>query len=235
MTATHRRGFFGRMFGGVVALAAPMVGIRSASAAQPDAPGEWIKEVTGANRSFFDFPRHSNGVGLLHILNYLNTYAAVYKAAPGKVGAVGTFYGIGGGASISLAFNDAMWAKYGLGEYTGMKDTAGKPYARNPFHRPTKDEVHLLMAAMQTPTIPMFADVMPALGIESLQKMGTKFLLCANALGAWTAEFEVRGKGKAADIDRELRANLLPGVTIVPAMVIAIEQAQEAGIAYNRQ
>jgi hypothetical protein len=28
---------------------------------------------------------------------------------------------------------------------------------------------------------------------------------------------------------------VLPGVTIVPAMVIAIEKAQEAGIRYNRQ
>ena len=35
--------------------------------------------------------------------------------------------------------------------------------------------------------------------------------------------------------EKELRANLLPGVTIVPAMVIAIEKAQEAGIRYNRQ
>jgi len=70
---------------------------------------------------------------------------------------------------------------------------------------------------------------------ESLQKMGAKFLLCANALGIWCLELEARGKGKAADIEKELRANLLPGVTIVPAMVIAIEKAQEAGIRYNRQ
>lgn len=235
MTDTHRRGFFGRLFGAAAALAGAVAGTRDATAAQGGGPDEWIKEVKGTHRTFFDFPRHSNGVGLLHVLNYLNTYAAAYKSAPGTVGAVGTFYGIGGGASISLAFNDAMWAKFGLGEYTGMKDASGKPYMRNPFHRPTKDEVHLLMQAMQTPTIPMFADVMPALGIESLQRMGTKFLICANALGAWCAEFEARGKGKAADIDRELRANLLPGVSIVPAMVIAIEQAQAAGIAYNRQ
>jgi intracellular sulfur oxidation DsrE/DsrF family protein len=73
------------------------------------------------------------------------------------------------------------------------------------------------------------------LGIESLQKIGARFLLCANALGIWCLELEARGKGKASDIDKELRANLLPGVTIVPAMVIAIEKAQEAGIKYNRQ
>jgi hypothetical protein len=62
--------------------------------------------------------------------------------------------------------------------------------------------------------------------------MGAKFVLCANALGL-VSELEP-GQG-AQEIDTELRANLLPGVTIVPAMVIAIEKAQEAGIRYNRQ
>jgi hypothetical protein len=62
-----------------------------------------------------------------------------------------------------------------------------------------------------------------------------KFLLCANALGGWCLELEARGKGQAADIEKDLRANLIPGVTIVPAMVIAIEQAQAVGIRYNRQ
>jgi len=172
---------------------------------------------------------------VLPILNYLRTHSAPYKAGPGQLAAVSSFYGIGPGASISLPFNDAMWAKYGLGEYTGLKDAAGKPYARNPFHRPTAGELHLLMQAMQTPTIPMFAGAMPALGIESLQKMGTKFLMCNNAFGAWCAELEARGKGNAAALQKELGANLLPGVTVVPAMVIAIDQAQAAGIAYNRQ
>ena len=34
------------------------------------------------------------------------------------------------------------------------------------------------------------------MGIESLQKMGTKFILCANALGIWCLELEARGKGQ---------------------------------------
>jgi len=91
------------------------------------------------------------------------------------------------------------------------------------------------MQAYGSPMIPALADAIPAFGIESLQKMGTKFVLCANALGIWCLELEARGKGTAQAIDQELRANLLPGVTIVPAMVIAIERAQQAGIKYNRQ
>jgi intracellular sulfur oxidation DsrE/DsrF family protein len=196
---------------------------------------DWIKEVRGNHRCLFDFPQHRNGYGLLHILNYLNTYSTVYKTAPDQVGAVGTFYSAGRQASIPLAFNDAIWARYDLGAYTGLKDAEGKAYTRNVFNRPTTKDLHLLMQAIDSPMIPALADAIPALGIENLQKMGTKFILCANALGIWCLELEARGKGKAQDIEMELRANLLPGVTIVPAMVIAIEKAQEAGIRYNRQ
>jgi hypothetical protein len=231
---SHRRSFLGRMFGAVVAASLPSVGTRTA-AAQESGPDDWIKEVKGTHRCLFDFPQHKNGFPQLHIFNYLNTYSAAYKAPAGQAGAVGTFYGMGTQASIPLAFNDAMWAKYALGEYTSLKDATGKPYTRNVYNRPTKDDLHLLMQGLQTPTIPALAELVPALGIENLQKMGTKFLLCANALGGWCLELEARGKGKAADIEKDLRANVLPGVTIVPAMVIAIEKAQEAGIRYNRQ
>jgi hypothetical protein len=231
---THRRRFLGRMFGAAAAASLSLSGTRAA-AARESGPDDWIREVRGTHRCLFDFPQHKNGFGLLHILNYLNTYTAAYKTAPGEVGAVGTFYSAGSQASIPLAFNDAMWAKYELGAYTGLKDAAGKVYTRNVFNRPTTNDLHLLMQAIDSPMIPALADAIPALGIESLQKMGAKFILCANALGIWCLELEARGKGKAEDIEKDLRANLLPGVTIVPAMVIAIEKAQAAGIKYNRQ
>ena len=232
--ATQRRGFLGRMFGAAAVASFPL-DVTRATAAPDASPDDWMREVRGTHRCMFDFPQHRNGLPLLHILNYLSTYAAVYKVAAGQVGAVGTFYGLGGQASISLAFNDAMWKKYGLGEYTALKDAAGKPYTRNVLARPTKDDLHVLIQVIQSPTIPALAETMPGIGIENLQKMGAKFLLCANALGGWCLELEARGKGKAPDIEKELRANLLPGIAIVPAMVIAIEKAQEAGIRYNRQ
>jgi hypothetical protein len=232
---TERRGFLARVFGASAATALSAIGVGSAEAQQASGPDAWLNNVKGAHRSFFDFPQHKNGVPLLHILNYLNTYQAAYKTAAGQVSAVGTFYGIGTQSSIPLGFNDAIWAKYAIGEYLGLKDSSGQAYTRNLFHRPTKNELHILMQATQTPTIPGFADAMPAMGIESLQKMGTTFLMCANALDGWCQELEARGKGKAAELQKELRSNLLPGVTIIPAMVIAIELAQNAGIRYNRQ
>jgi hypothetical protein len=233
---THRRGFLGRIFGTAAALsvtsAARLAEAAQASGAGPD---DWVKGVKGTHRCLFDFPQHKNGMPLLHIANYLGTYSGPYKAAPGEAAAVGTFYGLGGQSSIPMAFNDAIWAKYSLGEYTGLKDAADKPYTHNVFNKPTGNDLHVLMQAIQSPKIPLLEGAMPGIGIENLQKMGTTFLLCANAFGAWCAELEARGKGKAAALDAELRAGLLPGVIIVPAMVIAIEKAQGAGISYNRQ
>src|SRR3954471_17269300 len=104
----ERRRFVGQSVGAAaaagIALAAPQ-----AEAAVETAADDWISEVKGTHRCLFDFPQHKNGFPLLHILNYLNTYATAYKTAPGQVGAVGTFYSAGSQASIPLAFNDSIW------------------------------------------------------------------------------------------------------------------------------
>jgi len=148
---------------------------------------------------------------------------------------VASLYGVGGGSSISMGFDDFIWQKYGLGEYAGLRDANGQAYTRNVFNSPTAADAHLLATAMSVPPLAPFGGAIVGCGIPNLQSMGTKFLMCNNALGAWTFELEARGKGAQTAIDAELRAHLLPGVTIVPAMVIAIEKAQAAGIAYNKQ
>jgi intracellular sulfur oxidation DsrE/DsrF family protein len=82
----------------------------------------------------------------------------------------------------------------------------------------------------------LFGGAMAQAGIESLQKAGVTFLMCNNAFMAWVGFISGNGtKGNPATIERDIRANLLPGVITVPAMVIAIEKAQGKGIAYNRQ
>src|SRR5262245_29980789 len=97
---TPRRRFLGGMLSAAAAAGVSMASAR-ASAAESGAD-DWIAEVKGTHRCLFDFPQHNNAMPLLHILNYINTYASAYKAAPGEVGAVGTFYSAGRKASISL-------------------------------------------------------------------------------------------------------------------------------------
>ena len=76
---------------------------------------------------------------------------------------------------------------------------------------------------------------MAAGSLENLQKLGTTVIMCNNAFMAWVGFLAGKGLGTAADIEKELRANLVPGAVTVPAMVIAIEKAQGKGIAYNKQ
>jgi intracellular sulfur oxidation DsrE/DsrF family protein len=232
---TPRRSFLGGLFAATAAaVSLPLTGLRAESAPHQGGTA-WMNDVKGTHRCFFDFPQHKNGFPLLHILNYINTYSAAMGAKPGDVGAVGSFYSFGAGASIGMSVDDEMWAKYGLGEYFGLKDANGRAYTRNVFNSPTADDRHLFSQALNSPDLPMFGGAIVAAGIKSLQGMGAKFLLCNNALNGWTFDLEARGKGAQADILKDLTAHVLPGVTIVPAMVIAIEQAQTAGIAYNKQ
>lgn len=235
MPSTPRRSFIGALAATAAAVSLPGRASRVLAAQMAGDHESWISEVKGTHRCLFDFPGHNMGFGLVHIFNYVNTYSAAYGAGAGDVGTVGTFYGMGPGSSIAMGFNDAMWTKYQLSEYLGIRDANGSAYTRNVFHRPTAADSHILDAAIKSPALPIFKDLIVGAGIENLQQLGTKFIMCNNALGGWAVELETRGKGSAAAIGADLRANVLPGVTIVPAMVIAIEKAQQAGIAYNRQ
>ena len=229
--ATPRRNFLGRMAAAAVAGGLPWSAGHTAAAATQD----WTSEVGGSHKCFFDFPNHKLSFPLVHIFNYINTYASAYGVGNEEVGTVGTFYGGGPASSIFMGFNDEIWSRYNVGDYAGLDDSDGRPYTRNVFNRPTSDDSVLLAKGLQSPNFAALEGAMPLVGIENLQNLGTKFIMCNNALNSWVVELEARGKGTAADIDAALRANLLPGVTIVPAMVIAIEQAQQAGIAYNKQ
>ena len=68
-----------------------------------------------------------------------------------------------------------------------------------------------------------------------MSKRGATFILCNNALTIFSGMLAEK-RGLPADVVyADLKANILPGVTLVPGMVVAIEKAQGRGIAYHRQ
>ncbi len=224
---THRRGFLGGLAAATLATGLPWADLAAAptpmrsGSANPDA---WLDRMTGKHRCLFDFPEHGAGLPLLHMLNYVSTYQRAYNVPAREVNAVGTLYFAGPTASLPLAFNDAMWAKYKFGETLNLTDPkTGRPSVRNMFHRP------------QAGDPVFFGGAYLAAGMESLVGMGCVFLLCENALAFWVSEFATAGLGTAEAINAELRANMVPGVMPVPAMVIAIEKGQQKGVAYNKQ
>jgi intracellular sulfur oxidation DsrE/DsrF family protein len=75
----------------------------------------------------------------------------------------------------------------------------------------------------------------PAASIESLQKRGATFILCNNALTIYSSRVAAARNLDPARVYEEMKANILPNVTLVPAMVIAIDRAQQRGISYHKQ
>ena len=216
---TPRRGFLGRI--AAVAAAAGVSSMPQVLRAETaPAEDEWLEKLKGKNRQFFDFPAHGDGLPLVHILNFYNTLNTAYGVKDSDINGVGTFYGVPN-ASIMFGFNDAMWAKYNLGAAIKFNDyKTGQPATRNVWR--TDPQILGMMVAQ------------PA-SIESLQKRGAVFLLCNNALNIWAGVLAQASKMETPAVLADLKANMLPGVVLVPGMVVAIQKAQDKGIAYNRQ
>lgn len=199
----------------VAAIIVPTLMARHTSeevAADPDA---WLDAIRAPNRMLFDANAAGGGIPLVHVMNYYDTFNKAYGVADQDVDAVFTFYG-----QITLhGLNDAMWAKYRLGEFLNEKDAAGALLVANPWRT--------------SPTIMGMA--MPAASIEGLQRRGTTFILCNNALTIFAGRVAAARGLDATAVYEEMKANVLPNVTMVPAMVIAIDRAQQRGIAYHRQ
>lgn len=186
---------------------------RSTAAAKPT--DAWLKGLKGKHRQLFDTPAPAGGIPLVHILNYYDTYNRAYGVKDADIDAVGTFYG----ATTFYGVNDAMWTKYRIGEFLEVNDAEQKPATANPWR--------------SSPVI--VGMPMPQASIESLQKRGATFILCDNALTFFAGRLAQARDLDARTVYADLKANILPGVELVPGMVIAINQAHEAGVSYFRQ
>lgn len=221
--STHRRGFLGRAAASIVgALSVPKL-LEGSTRVQGSDPDAWLGRLTAPHRCLFDSPKHGDGLPQIHVFNYINTYKQAYNVPNTSINTVFTCYGPPGPSTMAAAWNDAMWAKYKLGEQIGLKDSSGQFVTNNVFFRPKAGDPVLFNGAIAVA------------GLENLQKLGTTVIMCNNAFMAWVGYLAGKGFGTAVDIEKEVRANLIPGTVTVPAMVIAIEKAQSKGIAYNKQ
>jgi intracellular sulfur oxidation DsrE/DsrF family protein len=194
---------------------APDVAARSAADSPAVSHEGWLDALTGSHRQLFDSPAPSGGIMLVHMMNYYDTYNAAYKVPDSDINAIGTFYG----ATTFHGLNDTMWAKYRLGEFLAGIGADVAPAVANPWR-----------------TAPQVLGMtLPQASIESLQRRGATFIICNNALQIFAGLVAQQQGLDAAAVYQDMKANILPGVTLVPAMVIAIEKAQEAGFTYQRQ
>jgi hypothetical protein len=206
-----------------VTVAAARVGTAAAEPAKvlsvshgPKEPSnKWLEGLTAKHKQFFDAPTTNGGVPLVHVMNYYDTYNKAFNVKDADIDAVLTFYG----ATTFYGLNDAAWAKYQIGEFLETNDATGKPATANPWR-----------------TAPVVLGMtLPQASLESLHKRGATLILCNNALTIFSALLaQKRGLDPKA-VYEDMKANILPEVDLVPGMVVAIEQAQRAGLSYHRQ
>ena len=210
-----------------VSIAAARVGVAAAEPAKaltkglttsrgPKEPSnKWLEGLTAKHKQFFDAPTANGGVPLVHVMNYYDTYNKAFNVKDADIDAVLTFYG----ATTFYGLNDAAWAKYQIGEFLETNDATGKPATANPWRA--------------APVV--LGMTLPQASLESLHKRGATLILCNNALTIFSALLaQKRGLDPNA-VYQDMKANILPEVDLVPGMVIAVEQAQRAGLSYHRQ
>lgn len=225
--ATNRRGFVERVATGALAIGvgagapATVFALTSSNdtavAVKPDS--SWLNGIKGNHAQIFDMPAPNGAFPLFHVRNYMQTYKDTYGLTYPHVVSIVSLYGM----TVPLAFNDKAWAKYGFGAATQTTDRATKaPAVRNVF------------VTAEGGIVPGSAaiDIPGDASISALQSVGTRFILCNNAFNFWTMRLAAGMGGNAKDIRADLEANMVPHITIVPAMVIAFNQAQAAGASY---
>lgn len=213
--STPRRGFLARL--SAAAAAASGLGIFTAArdAVAAEAPDEaWLRALTGKHKTAFDVETHKNGNALAQAKNFLDAWKREYDLAPPAVNLVMGVRGTG----IPIVLDDALWAKYRLGEQYGITDPVTKqPAVRNPFIA-ANVQPNGLVTKEQT--------------VEALVERGVTFLVCRNTLAGATRKLVAAGLGTTAQVRGALDGGIIPNVTVVPAMVIAFTQMQQRGVAY---
>jgi intracellular sulfur oxidation DsrE/DsrF family protein len=172
-----------------------------------DSPHDrWLDELQGTHRQFFHII-NPGPTSLLPVSKFSPTYVEAYGIAASDVNAVVGLMG----PAIALGMNDDLWARYPLGTIASFTDPAtGQRATTNPLASGTD------------------------FSVTALQQAGVKFLVCNNTMRFMASTLARQLESTADAVYDDFRAGLLPGMIVVPGMVIAVNRAQERGMTYIR-
>jgi intracellular sulfur oxidation DsrE/DsrF family protein len=214
----YRRGFLGRLAATAAAGVAGLTPLRLE--AQPSASREpafsgadasfetWLNRITGKHKMLFDAPAVNGGMPVVWPRVWLNGNNENYGTKDGENSAVIVLRH----SAIPIAMQDALWAKYKLGEVFNIKD-GETPSVRNTFAK-----------VMPLP--------LPGTGLEALIASGAQVGCCNVALTVYSGMVAQKMSMDAAAVKAEWVAGLIPGVQVVPSGVLAVARAQEKGCVY---
>lgn len=227
-----RRRFVGSLIGGAAALAAsPLLPLTEAAAQAGAAPQQtawdmsWVDRLTGPHRMVFDAPEIAGGVVLHQARSWMAGHTEIYGAKDAEMHAVLVIRH----SAVPMVMPDSYWEKYDIAamiqESTKaaepLKDpTTGEPTKRNPWINYKQGDRHWT--------------TWPDAGLDTLIGRGAIVLACNLALRGMAGQFARKDGRPSAEVFAELRASLLPGVTVMPNGIFATGRAQAAGCGYIR-
>jgi hypothetical protein len=221
-----RREFLGQIAGGAAAfagfgLAFPAIARADEQPAPTLAPtGEfddsWTKKLDGRKlRTVFDAPQINSALALHQANAVLDGYRDVVGIAEKDLGLVVVLRH----RAVPMAFNDFIWEKYNAGESLKLSDPGtGEPAKRNPFLNVSKDDKKGLVG--------------PETSLRGLYDRGVIFLGCNNAAMGWANMLAKKAGTNVDDVKAELKANLIPGMTLLPTGIFAVVRAMNIGCSY---
>jgi intracellular sulfur oxidation DsrE/DsrF family protein len=175
----------------------------------------WIARLTPAQfRVVFNVSDISDGAVLSYASAFLDHFHEVHATSDAQTQPVAVFRRLG----TPIAFNDEMWDRYSIGADRKLMDPVTRaPARRNVFWKAPAG------ASSDAGTGPK---------LETLHARGMISLVCNIALENWGRSLAEQVKRDAGDVIRDLKANLVPGATLVPSGIYALIRAQNAGCAY---
>ena len=209
-TPSRRREFLAQVGAGTVALLGTpaLLGAEALLSAAP-MDDKWVDNLKGRYRQYYDATTVNGGFALAYAMNWMDTMKTAYNVTDKDLSAVVGFRHF----SIPIAYNDATWAKYKLGEFAQLNDPkTNAPATRNIYLNPKQGDL-------------MF----PGMAIDKLAPRGVTFVVCNVAhtvvSGLLGQKIGVSAEVAKADFDK----GLLPGFSLVGSGVLAVHRAQEKG------
>jgi hypothetical protein len=203
---TPRRGFLRRMgSAAVLGLAGLMPGALSARAASTRSDGpDWPGPLKGRHRQVVDAYEPNSGFPLA----FAHTFLAPNESATAVI--------VLRHGAFPIALNDAMWAKYKIGETFKIIDPETKaPAVKNPFFHPKPGVL-----------------IVDDMALDRLLAKGVVVGGCNVALQVQSKMLAGNAGVSAEEAAKEWAANVIPGITIIPSGTWGVNRAQERGCTY---
>ena len=209
-----RRAFLGKLAAGAAGLSfAAAIDPREAwattfpnGAAAPD-PEHWLDGLKGQHKQLVDAYMPNEGFPFAFVFSF---YAV--QPPPAQVGTVMVLRHF----AMPFALNDAMWAKYKIGEGVKFMDGGTKaPATKNVMYKPKPGSLPI-----------------DDMAIDKLMAKGTIFGACNVALQFLSAEFAANAKVTKEVAAKEWAANLIPGIPLIPSGTWGVNRAQEKNCTY---